>query len=58
MSGFRKAVKAAKCLGKAGGAQASVFLGLLPMRKAAERIGVLCAENMKTSGILASVSAS
>ena len=55
MSGFRKAVKAAMS-GKAGGAQASVFLGLSD-EKAAERIGVLCAENMKTSGILASVSA-
>ena len=55
MSGFRKAVKAAMS-GKAGGAQASMFLGLSD-EKAAERIGVLCAENMKTSGILASVSA-
>lgn len=55
MSGFRKAVKAAMS-GKAGGAQASVFLGLSD-EKSAERIGVLCAENMKTSGILASVSA-
>ena len=55
MDGFRKAVKAAMS-GKAEGTQASVFLGISD-EKAAERIGVLCAENMKTSGILASVSA-
>ena len=55
MDGFRKAVKAAMS-GKAEGTQASVFLGLSD-EKAAERIGVLCAEDMKTSGILASVSA-
>lgn len=42
--------------GKAEGTQASVFPGLSD-GKAAERIGVLCAEDMKTSGILASVSA-
>lgn len=55
MDGFRKAVKAAMS-GKAEGTQASVFLGISD-EKAAERIGVLCAEDMKTSGILASVSA-
>lgn len=55
MDGFRKAVKAAMS-GKAEGTQASVFPGLSD-GKAAERIGVLCAEDMKTSGILASVSA-
>lgn len=42
--------------GKAEGTQASVLPGLSD-EKAAERIGVLCAEDMKTSGILASVSA-
>ena len=55
MDGFRKAVKAAMS-GKAEGTQASVFLGISD-EKVAERIGVLCAEDMKTSGILASVSA-
>ena len=55
MDGFRKAVKAAMS-GKAEGTQASVFLGISD-EKAAERIGVLSAEDMKTSGILASVSA-
>ena len=55
MDGFRKAVKAAMS-GKAEGTQASVFLGISD-EKAAERIRVLCAEDMKTSGILASVSA-
>ena len=55
MDGFRKAVKAAMS-GKAERTQASVFLGLSD-ESAAEKIGVLCAEDMKTSGILASVSA-
>lgn len=55
MDGFRKAVKAAMS-GKDKGTQATVFLGLSD-EKSAERIGALCAEDMKTSGILASVSA-
>ena len=42
--------------GKAEGTQASVFLGLSD-EAVVEKIGVLCAEDMKTSGILASVSA-
>ena len=55
MDSFRKAVKDAMS-GKAEGTQAAVFLGLSD-EAAVEKIGVLCAEDMKTSGILASVSA-
>lgn len=54
MDSFRKAVKAAMS-GKDEGTQASVFLGLSD-EVAAEKIGALCAEDMKINGILASVS--